>query len=486
MPESGWTIPDDWDAETWTAYCIQWPDSPKFKLLLRSILYHLTRATQWDKYTGNIIEAKYIGWEIFDRNNPLQLCSDACPDCPECPEPPVGQDGAVGGGALIESEGDMGQVVTDVTVENGVLTVWFGPCCSRALGPLQASGVTPEVVENPLDPNNTGTVTYSACGKAIAIVEALSTVLEAAFQVVSEGDIYFFPTWPGQLEAAVEYNLQDKYVVELLTLYVLAGTIVSPEEVFSPDQQQTAICRVVQLFGDDSLGVPSDADYNAIKSAILTQNLVYDAIVGAAINALGQGGLDRIAKLGAGNLTGNCDCPAATQIVDPTTNWAGVTWSHFWDFTTEDIPAWANFGTQEPVAYRVPGVGVVGMIATNGYRKLEIDWPFAPIPAGTITRLYFLYKVPGSFNYTGLNSLYGENIGDVSLGDPGWYDSDPSIGGLITVNAFGLTMAIGGTANHFFTIVEGTAANHDQVTANCPIIVAFGIGGTGTDPFSGH
>ncbi len=302
-------IPSDWDGQTWQCIQIQWPKSTQWEAILTGLLTYAMRGRFWDERTGSIHAAQAVAWDIFERNRNFTPCA-------ECPETPSGQDGAIGGGALIESEGtSMGQVVTDVTVENGVLTVWFGPCCSKPLSDFVVTAVTPDIGEEPLVPQGGTPPAYSACGKAIAIVRAIKLVIQAAFDAATEVD------WPwqilGHIEQKVGYNLSDKWMASIyLDTTAATGLGRDAEDIYSITDMQLSICNLVHVFSNDNLGVPDEATYDALKAAIHTRNFLYDGIIMTAVACLGRGNLDTIAKLGAAD-DGNCDCDGGL-LDDPT------------------------------------------------------------------------------------------------------------------------------------------------------------------------
>jgi len=94
VPENAWIIPSDWneEADGWRGVCIQWPDSEQWLLLLRSLMFTLTRGRSWDRATGNIKDTQLIGWRIFDDAGLLNACGGVSPPIPPLPPPmpPIG------------------------------------------------------------------------------------------------------------------------------------------------------------------------------------------------------------------------------------------------------------------------------------------------------------------------------------------------------------------------------------------------------------
>lgn len=312
MSESAWIIPDDWslaDGE-WQSLCIQWPKSEQWDLLLRSLFYTLSRGREWDRNTGVIKDAQAIGWQIFERNHDNPGCDNSvCPDCPDCGEPTRDDCASLGygGSILIESEEDMGQVVTDVTLnDDGSLRIWFGKCCytDLAIG-ANSQGGSDDLGDDPLNPNGDPNKEYSACSKATAITNAIFAVLNSAYDAASTPEVW---KWVGQVESDLGYNLSDKWVVALIIDWIAYGLVINPEQVFSTNDRTDTICAMQNVFEDDAAGVPDNATYEAVKAAIHTQNFLYDGLIMSAVACLGRGNLDTIAKLGADDLDATCLC----------------------------------------------------------------------------------------------------------------------------------------------------------------------------------
>lgn len=307
--ESGWAIPDDWNGEDWTCYAIQWPDSPKFKLLLRSLLYSLSRGRDWDRQTGTITAATLIGWDIFDRNSPLIDCS-ASPECPECPDCDTGGNGGnagSGGGIVILEEEDMGQVVTDVQLIGSVLRVYFGHCCYEDydLAGLAAEfpgELPPDVVNPDEDPE----FEYSSCGKAKGIVEAIYTIVTAAYTAVETKLPW---QYIGFIESAVGYNLDNNWCAVLLIevpKMIILG--IDSGDVNNAVYKQAIINRIAQILPADGTGVPDEETFNQIVHAfdVIPLLALYRPLFYYACDALGRHDMDTIAKLSAADLTAEC------------------------------------------------------------------------------------------------------------------------------------------------------------------------------------
>lgn len=158
-------IPQDWDGETWQCVELHWPDSDEWLGLLQGVLTLLTRGRYWDEKTGIITDTQEIAWEIFNRSYPFVGC-----DGDEIEKPPDDILACYAG--IVMEAYEMGQVVTDVTLENGVLYKWFGPCCKIAISEISAwdaptSPGTPDPEEG----------TAWACNKARGMADEFGSVL---------------------------------------------------------------------------------------------------------------------------------------------------------------------------------------------------------------------------------------------------------------------------------------------------------------------
>jgi hypothetical protein len=189
MSRRGWTIPQDWNGQTWQCYRLLWPASEQYARLLVGLLYTLTRGREYDKSTGTITDAQEAGWQIFDNNYPLVLCGA---DSESGDVPTLAWSG--GGLVVIDSEGDMGQVVTEVYVDEatGELVVEYGKCCVYRFPMIASTGteygpdgepittptepVPPTGMDPPVDP-----LGYDACAKITTLMDRILAIGDAAW-----------------------------------------------------------------------------------------------------------------------------------------------------------------------------------------------------------------------------------------------------------------------------------------------------------------
>lgn len=306
-------IPDDWDGENWFGLCVQWPDSEKWRHVLRGLLSHLKRGRAWDGKTGSVLDAIDIGYEIFDRSFPFVPCGDGeCPDCPDCPKEEKTNCG--GGLIVIEDDSEMGQVVTDCKVIDGKLRVFFGPCCwfdyalSDESGSQSEEGgedVTDPDLDTPWQPDVAGDDV--ACKKAAAIARAMREVhdeIEKAYASVTG-----LPFAANTIKRALpEYSLGLGDLVLAISMY---GTVVLASQSLSlvlddPDNIEKRLAAHLKAVVKPVYGM-GKADYLATFAAVMAFGIAYELdldVEGATVglywsyifSSLGRGTLDEISK----------------------------------------------------------------------------------------------------------------------------------------------------------------------------------------------
>jgi hypothetical protein len=264
-----------------------------------------------DMWTGDDSDIKRSVFQMTDFVSSL-VGGETCPDCPEpeaCPTFTRQDALALGlGGAIIEEEADMGQVVTDVQLVDGKIRVYFGPCCYKDLeGFVVDSGDTIDPTIN--EGAGGGGGGYSACGKATAIQTVVNKIVQASFDALDEAPWDYVSS----VEHYVGYNLKDKYVAAcvLSCALVFDGFGWGYADVYDVVEQSETLCQLYSLFSDDSAGVPTNELNDQIRQAFLGPmgaNVAKGAIWSAAIDSLGRDNMDTIAKLGALDLEAECDC----------------------------------------------------------------------------------------------------------------------------------------------------------------------------------
>lgn len=376
--ERAWLIPDDWAiGEDWIDYCIHWPDSWQWRLLLKSLLYTLTRGRSWDRNSGTITDAQAAGWAIFEENHLLlDLCGDS--EQTDVAPPPDGTVYVYMGGALVEV-GDMGQVVTAIEVVDGKLRIYYGKCCYEDFDIPAATQITPDYGDQPWMPTDDSGYDepgYSACGKATAIVKATYLLVQAAFGAL-EVD------WPWQIlphvEQAVGYNLKNGYLANMMA-NVGAGALVGLDylDIYNVGDEADAICHLQELFTDSAAGVPTNDLFVQIKQVFGDQiNFLNRPMITLALECYGRDNLDTIAKLGAIDTESTCDCyvPPFGESVDQT----GLDWFILVDLRTTAPPDGTDYTSQHDCpggtdSY-IPGVGLAACPSIYGRNQVTMDIP---------------------------------------------------------------------------------------------------------------
>jgi hypothetical protein len=488
MPERAWFIPGDWveERDGWRGVCIQWPNSWGWLLLLKSLLYTLALGRSWDKATGNIKATQAIGLRIFDAGKLFPPCG-------------VSQDGlytldeirASGqfGGVTIEGDEDMGQVVTEIKVENGKLIVYYGHCCFDEFdisGVLGTQGGAIPDGDDPVNPTHDPAFVYSACGKAAAIVNAVYLIIEAAFNAVTLP----FP-WQviPSIENEVGYDLDNNWLyVVIADVTALTVASLSYEDVATDLGKQQAICNVVTLFDDDAVGVPTAAVFEEIKGAIKTANYGFTPmweLVDAACNALGRVDMDTISRSSAADDTQNCDCPEQPLVLFPGFG-AGLDWVHVYDFR-ETLPGdFQLIGTN-------PHADANGLWSDPGGTDDKTDVGIIiPITMNTgtaeIRQVGMVFQTRGDENWDDAQSrIVGtENDTLISLTDvTNMVGENPSAAGIWQLTKAVASAITAGEPDQFRADIDAyhpPDTNPPAIVENSTVLIAIAFAGTGDDP----
>jgi len=408
-----------------------------------------------------------------------------CPDsqpCEECPAQTECKQCAPGGGACFTME-DYFMPCLDLSsmlkLLNGVLYVKNDCCEWVALGALDTVEETtdPTVFDNMLPEGQQP----SACGRAYAVWTTICTVVDAVWD--HHLDVPLFTI--GNIRAESPVNLTTSGIWQAVGQALLVDVAFDGSNVSDDSVRKSALAKLEAQF-EATTNPLSNGEWDAVVQVCrgfggwseLPIGNLYSIV---AVYAIGRDRLSNVAQAGSLSNSDDCTAPPDFALTDVTQDWTGVDWSHFFDLTVSQPPSACTLDTSQTNQW-LSGVGQAFMTASNGYRKGVITFPSLPTGA-TITRFYFLYKLPYNFNYSGATKIDLVGVGNFALAASGWYDSDPSQGGLITANTFGQTLVIpGGGANLQFQ-VEGYSAIHDQLLANSIRMMALAIGGTGTDPF---
>ena len=304
-------IPSDWNGEDWFCVQLQWPNSPEWISILVGILSNMTRGWYWNEQTGTVTDAQIIGREIFLRNIGFTPCGtgngsdDGAGNAEPCPQ-------SSGLASFDEQECDEMPAVTWLDYdENGNLRMWFGPCCSQLVQGTTQDTQLPDPYEDQ------ESITYTSCGKADALVEALWSVLDAGWDAQSSANPF---TWVGVVEAALPgYNLSDTAIWSLVQQSVDLDNDYSKAEVLTDYRKQQLKCLASAIFNDQPGGITQTEydQWRGLSAVVFEGEQRQWAQTG--MEAIGKGNSSNIAALGAANTDADCTCPAVPgAIVGPT------------------------------------------------------------------------------------------------------------------------------------------------------------------------
>lgn len=475
-------IPDDWNNEDWSCFRVYWPNSIKWRSLLVGAIETYERGWTWDPNSGSILGAKAIGAAIWYRNIPLLTCEISG----QPPEPEVVY---IGGGLVVE-ENDMGQVVTDVTIEDGVLTVWFGPCCPKPLGTLLADGIAvPDLGDDPLVPPGQDIPAYIACGKATAAIEEIWKVADAAWETAfGEGPW----EWPFALsQKCPELHGGLNNWLDAISLSILINATFVKEYVFQDQNKQQLTCELVNRLDNDDQGTTDD-DFDWLKNKIHDQwgalEYLIDQFWMAVMDCIGSGDLRNISRLGA-TTDVECPCPeAALQFPTPP---AGLIWYYEFDFRAATVHPSVDL-IWDTTAYHAPGIGIWANCGpTNNDNHVYLTIEFDQINNGsTLTYVHVIFRVPnvsnnifntGNGNFVKIHNTSHLVLADLiaAMGDPalpGQYAFTRQVSDALSADDVRCEVDING--------YHVTGGQLDDLVTNSYQIIGIAIGGTGPGPLS--
>lgn len=488
-------IPDDWDGEKWVCYQIQWPKSDKWTGILLGLLSYPMRGRFWDERTGSITSVQSIGWDIWSKSGNLLPCADN-----------GGDSGGVDNGATSPctgiSEGDGGEGLDDeggcdvpsvswLAIENGILYMYFGPCCKIAVGSFDdlESGAGRDLPDDFWDGGDPGSATYSACGKAYAVQAVVNKIIEASFSALGENPWSMI----SYVQNVVGYDLDNNWLAALIA-DVGIGAALGDDWASNYDaiEQQRILCKLVTLFAADGAGVPTSAAFEEIKQIFKSE--IYPLpkwqYWDQAINALGRSDMDTVAKLGATDSSRDCACPPEQYLVD---FGADLEWSQVWDFRVE-LPTsyvWRGSNSQQTL-----GVGLWSCPgATDDFTQTEIEINLLNNNNGpsSVKRIAMVFQTRGDENWddsqhSGLatednvtfpNALLVADL-IAAVGE------NPATAGIWTLQKT-VNWAVGGTEPD---VVKVALRAYHPPDNNNPcesqyscVIIAAGLAGTGVNPF---
>lgn len=290
-------IPNDWDGEGWRCVKLYWPNSFEWSTVLLGLLSSMSRGRNWDRGSGIIRDAQSIGWEIWNKNYPLNAI--AC----------NGGNGEIGaetvspcGGGLVVGEDNMGQVVTDVTLENGVLYVWFGPCCKIEVGEISGASGPATTGVDPTTPSTW------PCNKAYGMANNLDFVMSAGLPAMDVGyDLLLnFQAWRAALP---QFQFADYSLTQAITVWMTDAAAINAEILTTEFPQYLACWWEGVMEPTDNL---SETEFSAMKAALTGFSATTKSFISYIMDSLGVWTWQWWANQ-AHLIVGDCDCPEVSD-----------------------------------------------------------------------------------------------------------------------------------------------------------------------------
>jgi len=459
-------IPDDWNGQSWLCAQIEWPNSPQWIAIFFGLLSQATRGRLWDERSGSILDAQQVGWQIWDRNIPLTDCSGS-----PGPVPDGGTAGLIGS---LMCFGDDDMPCIDISgllkVENGVLYARDSCCQWIEIGNFQPGTSSPDYGDDPLNPDGDPGFTYSACGKADALISKLIAVATTAWD--SRDD----PPWQYNANLHADHPDLAGGAVDFTSAVLLAiqlDVLTTHEDVFDTQETDTLRAWLSEELADDAAGLTS-SQYSDLLHKITAVHgglnpldplgVMKGNFWAQVLLAIGEGDASNIAQLGAGNTTGNCEGPIQWPQIPTMYDWV-----HYYDFRS------GLHGFTDGQGMWVTGLGLI---------NTDVDWAerlgdVTKTPVATGGHMTFMamkvnvWPVPAGFGGVGpawfmvdADSYY--DAGWVS--SPNWITWSPPTPPLIDGDIV--------AADYQF---DNTNPDPAGVSQWYLLLIA----GTGTDPFPG-
>lgn len=235
----------------------------------------------------------------------------------------VSSPGQCGGAIVIESEAEMGQVVTKVEVQDGVLYVEYGPCCIETYelggGKILGFKQPPDDYTFPI-PEYGPTWTYSACAKAHALVNVQRAAVDSLLDSAAKSELPF-TAWANLRNnvPGVTFGQADVLNAYGYALGIVAQGLASEteEEAF----YQTLVCQFAGIMDDNQQGA-TEQQYSDMKGALTAAANNYYPLTDIVVAYFGVRGIHQsvFSAIGANDVRSlttavphdaslDCDCP---------------------------------------------------------------------------------------------------------------------------------------------------------------------------------
>jgi len=311
-------IPQDWNGE-WECIEVQWPKSVMWSALLRGLLTMPERGRFWDEKTGTIKDAQAIGRAIYDANIPFNFCSgetetpgtgndqtqiysqyigsdDDCEDCEDCE-----MSCSIPYGALRWSE--------DGKLQYLHCGLWYDV---DGMTPIDGAIPTddPEIFPPEIDGGG-----YSACGKAVAVLDMFEQVITSIFD---ESGNFPWQWWGHVKNDNPGVHFDAKWVVSACVGVGLWEGAQEADPGYNPNPLDSSTWQSVRcaLARDFSNALPETLSGNDIRTKVQNYfasewsvDVFTNAVFVDAARAVNASSWEDAALLGAGYDDGDCGCP---------------------------------------------------------------------------------------------------------------------------------------------------------------------------------
>jgi len=301
--------------------------------------------------------------------------------------------------------------ITNLAIEDGELVAYYGPCCRVVVGQIADVGLGDDPYNQ--NPDLPPTTEFSACGKADAIVELVRGVADAIWDARDDANPFSQFQLPRTRYPDISFN--DYWLFQGRLIALAIDALYEVSDVFDQSSLDTVKCRLVDLFEDDANGL-QDGDFLRVQAAFINQ---FGAIIGTlyreAIQAIGDGDLDRYIKVGATNTDATCDCPPGSS-----GDVYGLSWRASPTISREDgeytflgrldggLTARHQFITQDGGSFNALGISHAIDIP-SGMEITEMTLKFTPLnPIGEL--LHNVWHDPGSTDCVTLDDAQTEEL----------------------------------------------------------------------------
>jgi len=375
-----YALPQDVEPEGLGCVRVYYPDNPGFLRALLSAVSYLGNWYAWERDDEKRGKDAAASWRVAYNQTVEDLLAGKTCGGESTPPEIVTIIEQVCGGAIIMEDDMGGQVVTDVTYEDGQLYVWFGPCCKQAVAGFSVEQWTNTGTTKVRGQEVTGGVSEVggelpagaeadiACQKAGWLVVNLLQMAELVAMAVNNVTYTLKPFGP--LYEAYPWISFD--IVDLSVAVAVAGVselLPFFESGISSTEARRMACRLASAFDDEWSLSSAEADllYKIVREEAPAGA---DVFLGRIMAAVGNGDWNKLATMAAAWPTVfDCTCPG---VVTPD-YWVNVLTYDFSIYspntlTIHDVPLTGTPVTGPMIGFHIEGTSSAG---GNGEGKLE-------------------------------------------------------------------------------------------------------------------